>query len=184
MVTRRTAIATGLAAAALTCTPGPSAPGPIARGRRQAQSADALLIEENFEWPRQRAALIQAGGGPLPVLEVRLDAPGLVGLKRLLDKSHAIIGISCGATLFCVERIAWDHGFRLTDRSQHCARDPGHEACRQQVAEFLSGTEALTARASSLLVRTYRPSRTDGMLHTWLIRKSVNPRADRGGGDI
>ena len=54
----------------------------------------------------------------MPVVEVRLDAAGQAGLMRVLDKSHGIVGISSGATLFCLERIAWDHGFRLTGRSQ------------------------------------------------------------------
>jgi hypothetical protein len=90
-----------------------------------------------------------------------------------LEKSQAIAGISSGATLFCLERIAWDHGFRLTGRSQRCTSDPG-ETCLQDLAAFLGGTHPAANPPS--LARAYRPSRADGLLHAWVMRKSAGPQ--------
>jgi hypothetical protein len=93
--------------------------------------------------------------------------------------SFAIVGISSGATLFCLERIGWDHGFRLTGRSRRCAGDPGGDACREDVAAFLSGVHP-PAASTSLLARAYQPSRADGMLHTWIMQKSASPQFRQG----
>jgi hypothetical protein len=160
-----------------------SACGPTARRREQAQSIDALLIDESIEMPRQVAAFVRTRRRALPVVGIRLDAPGQAGLMRVLDQSHAIVGISSGATLFCLERIAWDHGLRLTGRSQRCVSDLGDDACRQEVTAFLSG--AHLSDASPLpLAHTYRPSRADGTLHTWVMQKSAGPRLGQGRWDV
>jgi hypothetical protein len=72
--------------------------------------------------------------------------------------------------LFCLERLAWDHGFRLRGRSQWCASESGEEAFRQDLAALLSG-----AGAAPLASRAYRPSRADATLHAWVIHKSASP---------
>jgi hypothetical protein len=118
------------------------------------------------------AAFIKAASRTVPVIGIRLDAAAHAGLLRVLDQSQAIAGISSGAALFCMERIGWDHGFRLTGRSQRCAGDLGADACQQDVTEFLR--EASGPAASALpLARAYRPSRADGTLHAWVMQKSV-----------
>lgn len=122
--------------------------------------------------PRQMAAFIKASSRTLPVVGIQLDAAAHAGLMRVLDKSQAIVGISSGATLFCVERIAWDHGFRLTERSQQCADDLTDDAFRRDVAAFLSRSHA-PAASPSPLARAYRPSRADGTLHAWVMQKSA-----------
>jgi hypothetical protein len=122
--------------------------------------------------PRQVAAFIQASRRTLPVVGIQLDAAAHAGLLRVLDQSRAMVGISSGATLFCLERIAWDHGFRLTGRSERRASDPGDDTWRQDVASYLSGAHPPTAGPSPF-ARTYRPSRVDGTLHAWVMRKSV-----------
>jgi hypothetical protein len=174
MMTRRTVLGAGLALASA-CTVAFGECGPSARPHRKARSVDALLIDESIEMPRPLAAFVKASGRTLPVVGIRLDAAAHAGLRHVLDTSHAIVGISLGATLFCLERIAWDHGFRLAGRSQRCASDPGEDACRQDVAAYLSGTHPLAA-IPSLSTRAYRPSRADGLLHTWAMQKSASPR--------
>jgi hypothetical protein len=149
--------------------------GPTGRRRRQARPIDTLLIDQGIEMPRQVAAFIKASGRRLPVVAIQLDAAAQPGLRRVLDTSHAIVGISSGATLFCLERIAWDHGLRLTGRTQRCASNPGDDAWWQDVAAFLSAAHAPDA-SRSLLARAYRPSRTDGMLHAWVMQKSASPQ--------
>jgi hypothetical protein len=184
MVTRRTAVGAGLALASLAFTAGFGAYGPTARPRREARSIDALLVDESIEMPRQMAALIKASSRALPVVGIRLDASAQAGLRLILDKSHAIVGISSGATLFCLERIAWDHGFRLTARCQQgCASDPGDDACRQDVAAYLSGVHP-PAASPLLLARAYRPSRADGILHAWIMQKSARPQLRQGRRDV
>jgi hypothetical protein len=175
MVTRRIVLGAGVAIAWMASTASFGACGPTGRRRRQAQAIDALLIDDSTGIPRQTAALIKASGWRLPVVEIQLDAAAQPGLRRVLDTSHAIVGISSGATLFCLERIAWDHGLRLTGRTQRCASNPGDDAWWQDVAAVVSAAHAPAANPS-LLARAYRPSRADGMLHAWVMQKSASPQ--------
>jgi hypothetical protein len=171
MVTRRTAIGAGLAFASVACAAGFGAYGQTAPRRREARSIDALLIDEGIQMPRQMVAFIKAGRRAIPVVGIQLDAAGQAGIMRVLNESQAIAGISSGATLFCLERIAWDHGFRLTERIQRFANDLGDDADPRDVAAFLSGAHP-SAASSSPLARDYRPSRADGVLHAWTMQKS------------
>ncbi|MDB6012477.1 MAG: hypothetical protein JWL65_4727 [Gammaproteobacteria bacterium] len=182
MITRRTAVGAGLTFAAVACTAAVGAYGATTRRRREAGSIDALLIDETIEIPRQMAAFIEARQ-TLPVVGIQLDAAAHAGLRRVLNKSHAIVGISSGATLFCLERIAWDHGFRLTGRRQRCASDPDDDAFRQDVAAFLSGAQPAAASPSPR-ASAYRPSRADGMLHAWVMQKSASPQLRQGRRDV
>jgi hypothetical protein len=175
MITRRTAVSAGLAFAAVASTTGFGAYDLTLRRGREEQTIDALLIDENMEMPRQMAAFIEASKRMLPVIAIRLDASAQAGLRRVLDHSQAIVGISSGATLFCLERIGWDHGFRLTGRSERCASDQSGDACRQDVAAFLAGAYPLAASRSPL-VRAYLPSRADKILHAWVMQKSGRPQ--------
>jgi hypothetical protein len=160
----------GLAFAAVASAAGIGVYGPAARRRPDARSIDALLIDESIEMPRQVAAFVNASRRTLPVVGIQLDAAAHAGLMRLLDKSQTLIGISSGATLFCLERLGWDHGFRLTGRSQQCASDLGEGACRQDVAAFLRGAQHHAASLAPL-ARAYRPSRMDGTLHARVMQK-------------
>ena len=179
MVTRRTAVGAGLAFASLAGAAGFRAYSASARRPHEEPSIDAVLIDETIEIPRQLAALIRADRRAGAVVGVRLDAAGQAGLVRILDESQTIVGVSSGASLFCLERIAWDHGFRLTARSQWSAGDTHVEACRQDVATFLSGAYPAAANPSPL-TRAYRPSRADGTLHAWVMQKSAGPRLGQG----
>jgi hypothetical protein len=171
MVTRRTAIGAGLAFGSVTLAAGFGACGAITPRRREARLIDALLIDQNIETPAHIAALLKAAKANLPVVEIDLDAAGLVKLGRVLGGSHTIAGISSGATLFCLERISWDHGFRLTAHSQTRSRNPSADAFEQDVAAFVSGIHSATSSPSPP-GHDYRPSRADGLLHAWIMQKS------------
>jgi len=173
MLTRRTVFHTGLAFAALACTTELDARIPAAPGRRNA-SIDAVLVDETIAMSSSLAAIIADHGRALPIVGVRLDAASHGNLMRVLDRSQAIVGISSGATLFCLERIAWDHGFRLTKRRQHLAVNPLDDACCRDVAALLTGPHARAAMVSAG-VRAYRPSRSDGALHAWVMQKPASP---------
>jgi hypothetical protein len=170
MVTRRTVLGAGLTFTSLACTAGFGAYTPVAQ-RRNAQAIDALFVDESIEMPHQLATFIKASRRTLPVVPIHLDAASHAGLKHVLDNSQAIVGISSGATLFCLERIAWEHGFRLTGRSQQCVGASDQDV-RQDVTAFPSGAHP-AATSPSILARAYRPSRADGILHTWVMKKSA-----------
>lgn len=172
MITRRTIVGAGLAFTAVASTAGF---GMTAR-RRDAGSIDALLIDQNIEMPRPIAALLNTRRRTLPVVGIHLDAAAQAKLMRVLAESQTIAGLSSGATLFCLERMGWDHGFRLTGRSEHCTSSPNVsgpslDTCRQELTALLSG-----AAHPSALARAYRPSRADGMLHLWVMQKSGRPQ--------
>jgi hypothetical protein len=171
MITRRTAVGAGLALAAVACNAGVGVYGSSTGGRRHTRSIDALLVDETIQMPHQMAAYIEARRPTLPVVAIQLDAAAHAELRRVLSDSRAVVGISCGAALFCLERIAWDHGFRLIGRSQRCANELHADACQQEVDAFLNGGHSIAASAASL-ARAYRPSRADGMLHAWVMQKS------------
>lgn len=181
MITRRTALGAGLAFTAVAGATGLGAYGKSAS--RHAGVIDALLIDENMELPRPMAAWIEASPRAVPILGISLDAAGHARLMHVLDSSGAIAGISSGATLFCVERIGWDHGFRLTGRREQRASDPIGDACRLDVSAFLAGSSAAAA-SSSPLVRVYRPSRADGILHAWVMQKSDRPQFRQSRGEV
>jgi hypothetical protein len=173
MVTRRTVLGAGLAFASMICNAGPGATVPALRRRSSARSIDVLLIDQTIELPRQVSAFITASSRTMRVVGIEFEAAAQAGLSHVLDNSHAVAGISCGATLFCLERIAWDHGFRLTGRSQRCADRPGDDA--REAAAFLCGAHSAAA-SPALLARAYRPSRADGILHAWVMQKSARPQ--------
>jgi hypothetical protein len=168
MHTRRTVLGAGLAFVSVACTAGFAAAGPPTQRSRPARAIDALLVDETVDMPAAISGLINDSRQTLPVVGIRLDAAAHTGLMSLLARSDALVGISCGATLFCVERLAWDHGFRLTARSQQPAMA---EACRQDVADYLDGLLP-PAASRSARARCYRPSRGDGLLHAWVMHKS------------
>lgn len=168
-MTRRTAIGAGLSVAAVAYIGGSLAAG-SGRPRQHGRSIDALLVDESIELPRQMATFFTESRRALPVLGVRLDAASQGELMHVLDNSRAVVGVSSGATLFCLERIAWDHGYRLTARRQHPS-DVAAQACLQDTAMLLSGA-GLEKTGFSLSDRSYRPTRADGQLHVWLMEKS------------
>lgn len=118
-------------------------------------AAMPLLLDGTITLPQWTLAYFQSRHSAIPALRVELDADGFVALRHFLETHTAVAGISSGATLFCLERIAWDQGFRLTNR-QH---------------QPIDGTAKAVGHAASR-VGHYRPSRTDGLLHHWVMRKS------------
>jgi hypothetical protein len=155
MITRRSAITTGLAAASALWAGGlrASTQRPVGHEER---SIDALLVDQNVQMSRQADALIAKFGRSLPVLAIRLDAAGHSDLMRAFSTSRTIAGISSGATLFCLERLAWDHGYRLIHRTQYLL-GPLNEMPAQECAD-------------------YRPSHVDGALHLWVMQNRASSR--------
>jgi hypothetical protein len=179
MIRRRTVLGVGLALTGFTSTNAFGAFGPTANHRQVARAIDALLIDETIEMSRLWMDSIEANRRTLPVLGIQLDAASHAELGGVLGKSQRVVGISSGATLFCVERIAWDHGFRLTARIQSGAGEPGDDTCGRDFARVLHGALPLAASPSSLM-RAYRPSRMDGTLHAWTLQRTAGPQTQHG----
>jgi hypothetical protein len=173
MITRRMALGTGLALATGVSS---GAYGAMATGRRDLPEIDAFLLDRTIQMPHQLAAFLAASEPTLTVVGIDLDAVAHPGLMRILADSSTVIGVSCGATLFCLERLAWDHGLRLKQRHSW----PASETRWQDVACLLNGN-AITSHPTSMS-RTYAPSRTDGVLHSWMMEKPDGARSGRNFG--
>lgn len=169
--TRRTVLGTGLAFASMTGAFSAGTKGQTTGSADERQRINAMLVDSSVGMPPPIEAFVGARRKSMPVVDIHLDALGHAQLKRIFRDSRAIIGISSGATLFCLERIAWDHGFRLTRRNQRSACDFNSEACVQDILEFLNGAYPAAMRSKP---STYRPSRADAMLHAWTMQKSAS----------
>jgi hypothetical protein len=180
MITRRTVLSAGLALTAAACTAAIGAEYPIKRKRLKARAIDALLIDETIEIPGEMSEIIEISRRTFPVIGIQLDAASHAALLSVLTKSQAIVGVSSGATLFCLERMAWDHGLRLTERLQRCSSDLGDNPCWRDIDYLLSAAHPL-ATSHSPVLRAYRPSRVDGTLHFWTMQKYADSQPNNYG---
>ena len=169
-VTRRAALGAGLAFASVTGTNSAAAWGKAAESLPSPQRIDAMLVDSGITMPSPIQSFVAARRQTMRVIDIQLDAAMHAELKRIFAESRLIVGISSGATLFCVERIAWDHGFRLTRRHERPACDLKSDACIQDVLEYLNGAHPTAMRSAT---HGYRPSRADALLHAWTMQKSA-----------
>ncbi|WP_353228752.1 hypothetical protein [Novosphingobium sp.] len=170
MPSRRTVLASGAAFATVAIVHGDDARAVTVSAETFARPIDALLIDATLALPGQLAALVQSRNPRLPRRTVRLDAADCDDLGRMLGQASAIIGISSGATLFCLERMAWDHGFRLTARSQRATSDV---AVLHDLAALVDGNLPASAGTPAQF-RAYRPARGDGLIHLWAMHKPAD----------
>lgn len=178
MITRRETLGGGLAAVAamaapmLAATPASAAPGV------DALRLDALLVDDAIHLPAAITALVEVLQPATTIVPLRLDAAGLADVARVLRRGAVVAGISSGASLFCLERIAWDSGFRLASRRAVSATGATFEDCRRELAPVLQGQVSTAGNLAA--IRHYAPSRTDGVVHVWLLHKPARnvPRHD------
>jgi hypothetical protein len=175
MITRRMAIGSGLAVAGL-CGLATDTFAAVAASRRKGFAVEALLIDQTIAMPQSIAGFAATKAGTLQVVGIDLDARAHPALLRVLAGSKAIAGISSGAALFCLERLAWDHGFRLTERRAR----PAIDTRWQDMAAFLDPNAG--APEASGTVRHYAPSRADGLLHSWIMQKRAPAPQHPGSG--
>ena len=174
MITRRAAIGAGLLSGSGALVPARGSFAGVRTSYPAPRTIEALLVDSTVAVPSQLAAFVKLTRPDVPIRTLDLDAASHAGLARLLSECSAVAGLSSGAGLFCLEQIAWDHGFRVTARTEQNMDDAGKEACRQDIAAFLAGVrldENRHARA-----RVVRPSRVDGFLHVWVIEKAGSRR--------
>jgi hypothetical protein len=146
--------------------------------RSPASSPPLLLIDETVTLPDRLAAFVADWRRLQPVSPLSLDASGYNALRRTMAEYSQIIGIGSGATLFCVERIAWDCGLRIAWRSQHGCNQAGDSAGIRELAAALDGAcPAPTGQLAALA--TLQPAHGDGTLHIWTLMGRPGTSAER-----
>ncbi|WP_408591004.1 hypothetical protein [Novosphingobium sp.] len=178
MITRRALLGNALVAASTIGPAGAAIAGVLPPGVQTHRTISALLIDRTVRQPRELSALIEVSRRSMPVVDLTLDAVAHNTLQQCLRDNEALVGISSGATLFCLERLAWDHGHRLTVRAE--ANGTDCSSLRRAAAAFLSGARPAAAPGLSP-PGAYAPSRADGVVHVWIIeRKSSVPSGQTG----
>jgi hypothetical protein len=179
MVTWREVLEGGLTAAAI--LGGASAPSAMAARSRPLLLAplavQALLVGESIVLPEGLCLVPPGARRPLPVIPVGLAHANYGELKRILSHYDMVAGLSSGATLFCIERIAWDHGLRLTRLQSREASSDDISRNAQAVWQVLAPVESSVG--SNTRFAAYRPSRNDGLVHAWIMQKSRSGQSSR-----
>ncbi|NMN04590.1 MULTISPECIES: hypothetical protein [unclassified Novosphingobium] len=139
--------------------------GAGAQARVAWRPIDAVVIDGRAPLPRELSGRLAAA--PASVLQFTPDVTGYAAMARMFADSQAVSGVTSGATLFCLEQIAADHGFRLTGHACHAADDP---ACSRALGTAL-GAIAPAAPAMQAGRATYNRSCEAGRLHVWTMHK-------------
>jgi hypothetical protein len=183
-VTRREVLRAGLALASISGAIGLDAAFAATAGKDQLglPKPGAIVLDEDLEMSAALVRFLQSRKPDLPLLALRLDSTTSTQLKPIFNSAPVIAGLSSGATLFCLERIAWDHGYRISRRSEHLldsvtANAADNDATVARLADAIIDDEpALFATAIDPAGRAYRPSMTDRTLHSWILQMTATPR--------
>jgi hypothetical protein len=183
MVTRRKVLGAGLAIVSVSGAIGLNSPSRrrVVKDQTGLPELGALMLDERLGVSKTLVAHLRNRNPGLPFLTIRLDSPALTKLKQVFERSQMVAGISCGATLFCLERIAWDHGYRIARRSEHefnakVARTSENNATVLALADAIIANRPESSTAISLAGRTYRPSGRDHTLHAWVMQRAAAPK--------
>lgn len=184
MITRREVLGAGLAIASVAGAIGLYSGAKVSAigNRTGLAKVGALLLDERLGISTALVEFLHSRRPELPFLTIRLDSLTSIELKPMLSSAQMIAGISSGATLFCLERIAWDYGYRITRRSEHefvatVASSLENDATVRVLADAIIGDrpEAFAA-AIAPAGHAYRPSMTDGTLHAWIMQTAVTSK--------
>ena len=128
----------------------------------------AFLMDDEVEASARFAKVLRVKLQGVTVLPATLDSKFYSELNVLLSSHRLIGGITTGAALFCLERIAWNRGLRLVWRRNFLHEATGHSTIPFAVLtrSFSGDSQALTP---SNPIRSYRPSRSDQLVHAWIL---------------
>lgn len=181
MVTRREVLGAGLALTAISSAIGSYSVTAVEEHSGIPKAA-TLVLDESLGVSTALVDFLHNRKPDLSLLTIRLDSFASTELKPLLNSARMIAGISSGATLFCLERIAWDYGYRVTRRSEHKFKAQTVGARKNDEA-FLAIAHAIIsnqpesfAAAIAPSSRGYRPSMTDDTLHAWIMQTAVTSK--------
>lgn len=172
MATRREVLGAGLAVGATLVSSGAAwiLDDPVTERGPIRRAAQALLVSESIALPPGLDSLAAPHSSLVPVIRVGLAQGAYRELKRVLDRHEVIAGLSTGASLFCIERIAWDHGLRLMRLQQ--LDGPAcdwRSLARPAMALIHPAREDVALKPG---VSAYCPSRSDGIVHGWILQKA------------
>lgn len=122
MASRREFLQGAIAASVLPITSGVAAASPMtpASARADALALHKVIFDTRF--PESRAFAERAGklGAPVHGIKADITPLWLTDLHGRWQKSPAAIaGVTAPAALFCLERLAWDHGMRVVFHAEH-----------------------------------------------------------------
>jgi hypothetical protein len=128
----------------------------------------AFLMDDEVEESARFAKALRTKLQRIIVLPATLDSKFYSELNVLFSSRHLIGGITTGAALFCLERIAWNRGLRLVWR-----RNFSREATGQGTIPFAMLARSLSGDSRALTpsnpIRSYRPSRSEQLVHAWIL---------------
>jgi hypothetical protein len=142
----------------------------------------AMVLDEDLAVSTTLVDFLRNRNPDLSFRTIGLDSFASIELKHLFNSAQMIAGISSGATLFCLERIAWDYGYRITRRSEHefnakAANALENDATVVALAEkIISNKPESFAAGIAPTSRGYRPSRADDTLHVWIMQTAVTSK--------
>jgi hypothetical protein len=99
---------------------------------------------------------------------------------RSVQHPVAIAGLTTYGPLFCLERLAWDHGMRVLHRQEHDTRDAAWDATRPDTRDVApdhawdSAQDVATDQARDA-APAGTPGEPDQILHTWIIAPRQRP---------
>lgn len=180
MVTRREVLGAGLALTAISGAIGSGSVRAVEE-RSGLPKVATLVLDESLGVSTALVDFLHNRKPDLSLLTIRLDSFASSELKPLFNSARVIAGISSGATLFCLERIAWDYGYRVTRRSEHKFKAQTVGARKNDEAFLAIAHAIISNRPDSFAAaitptdRAYRPSMTDDTLHAWIMQRAVTP---------
>jgi hypothetical protein len=182
MITRREVLGAGVALASISSVMGlNSAFGAEAVNNPTAlPKVSALVLDEGLGVSTPLLDVLHRHKRDLSFLTLGLDAFASTALKPLFSSGQMIAGLSAGATLFCLERIAWDYGYRITRRSEHefkaSAGNENDALVLALASSIMNNQPEPFAAAIAPNNRAYRPSRSDDTLHSWIMQTTVTSK--------
>jgi len=184
MITRREVLGAGVALTAVSGVIGLNFASTASEvsDQNDLMKVRALILDEGISVSTKLVASLRTRTPNLELLTSGLDSFTSIELKRIFNSGVTIAGISSGATLFCLERIAWDYGYRITRRSEHefnvgIVDAHGMDSMILALANsIMSNKPEFLAAASATSNRAYRPSRSDDTLHAWIVQTAVTSK--------
>jgi hypothetical protein len=178
-VTRREVLGAGLAFASISGAIGLNSTYRVSAVKDQVvlPKVGTLVLDEGLGVSTSLVDVLHHRTPDLSFLTLGLDAVTSIELKHLFNSAQTIAGLSSGATLFCLERIAWDYGYRITRRSEHAfsanAANENDATVLALANKIITNKPEAFATAIAPTNRAYRPSRADDTLHAWIMETAV-----------
>lgn len=160
----------GVALSVLPFDSGAIAAPPARSGEGEPLALFKTLFDTRFPASRAFGERMTARGFATAAITGDMTAVWLNTLYPRWQRGAApIAGLTAHGPLFCLERLAWDHGMRVVFRAQHASTD---EHWVNSVCDVIGRCSHAGAPEASLRALTARPALQvpeDEMLYSWVI---------------